>query len=1098
MKLNKLLLCLAGAALAVPFTFGIASRISAADNAPASETNLQATVTIDATNFPDATFRDIVKSFDLDNSGTLSDEEIEKIDFIECNEKGITSLAGVEYLKSLTYLDCSGNKLTELDVTALRKLETLRCGSNQIKRLNCSRNTALVELECSGGWLNQSGQATSYGTLTYVSVSGLKKLEYLDVSGNQLKGLDVSKNPSLLSLNCVSNKLSSLDVSNLASLSELNVSFNQIKSIDLSNNPELSSLICSHDPITSLDISNNRKLEILECESTGIPSLDLSEHYLLTTVLTDGCSLETLDIGDTRIADYFDPDLVEKVNEDDDPYFQFYYRGDDPSSTLYYLTYDLKTDLKYEKHEKFVCQIDTKNFPDDNFRKYVSQFDINKDQAFSVAEIANIRTIELSPETSGSIESCKGIEFFSDLVKLSITNKDITSLRLGDKPDLVFLQIENENDPDTGAPRSILEQVDISGCPNLITFISRDNPIQSINLSKNTKLEELQLYNADLVRIDLSSNKNLISLNVNGNKNLTALNVSKCTKLLELYCDNTSIKGLDLYSNTELTSLSCYKNSIKSLELRRNPKLRYLDISGNSIGILDISPCTDLREFNCSSNPIQRLNISKNNKIEILECAETRISQLNLGNVNLTKLNLSLSKVKKVDVTKQTNLQELDLVGLGLKQLNLTNNKKLLHLEVQDNFLSDLALQGMEDLNYLDIRLNLFTSIPKNSCSGEVLAEPQKAAAVPENLHVESRSNSKITLVWDDAPGIALPDGFEIYRSEDSVTGFDMIGKSTKPKYVDGKVDPNKTYYYFVVSVRDLTEYGMGFYRYSSETIEVSTGYVPTPTKGTTGTPTKEPTKAPISDPTFEDFVERLYTVALNRESDPEGKAFWVKQVVEEGKTGADCARFFLLDADEFMRRNLTVEDFVETLYKTFFDRESDAAGKKGWVSAISSGRKSRTEVVNDFIESTEWCDVCATYGVKAGAKYHKATKASRNAINFATRLYTCCLKRDAEDGGLKYWSLALTNLEKTGAEAAQFFFESDEFIGYKTSDKEYLLRLYTTFMDREPAADEVSFWIGEIAGGRQSRHSILAFFAQSPEFTRICKQYGIDRGTIA
>ena len=260
---------------------------------------------------------------------------------------------------------------------------------------------------------------------------------------------------------------------------------------------------------------------------------------------------------------------------------------------------------------------------------------------------------------------------------------------------------------------------------------------------------------------------------------------------------------------------------------------------------------------------------------------------------------------------------------------------------------------------------------------------------------------------------------------------------------------------------------------------------------------TLEVTLTVAKAPTFEDFVERLYTVALNRASEPEGKEFWIRQVVEEGKTGADCARFFLLDADEFMKRNLSVEDFVETLYATFFDRESDPEGKAGWVDAIKSGKKTRAEVVNDFIESTEWCDVCATYGVKSGALYHKATKASRNAINFATRLYTCCLKRDAEADGIKYWSLALTNLEQTGASAAKFFFEGEEFVGFKTTDKEYLNRLYTTFMDREPAASEVDFWIGEIKAGRQTRKSILSFFAQSPEFTDICKKYGIDRGEI-
>ncbi|MBR3057849.1 MAG: DUF4214 domain-containing protein [Clostridiales bacterium] len=67
---------------------------------------------------------------------------------------------------------------------------------------------------------------------------------------------------------------------------------------------------------------------------------------------------------------------------------------------------------------------------------------------------------------------------------------------------------------------------------------------------------------------------------------------------------------------------------------------------------------------------------------------------------------------------------------------------------------------------------------------------------------------------------------------------------------------------------------------------------------------------------------------------------------------------------------------------------------------------------------------------------------ASRNAIGFATRLYTCCLGRD-------------------------------------------------------PEASEIAYWVGEIDKGTQTKASVMAFFGQSPEFTNICKTYGIDRGEI-
>ncbi len=239
-----------------------------------------------------------------------------------------------------------------------------------------------------------------------------------------------------------------------------------------------------------------------------------------------------------------------------------------------------------------------------------------------------------------------------------------------------------------------------------------------------------------------------------------------------------------------------------------------------------------------------------------------------------------------------------------------------------------------------------------------------------------------------------------------------------------------------------------------------------------------------------------MYVVALDRASDPDGKKFWVGKVENGEFTGADCARFFLLDAPEFLNRGLNDSDFLDILYRTFFDRESDTAGKNYWMKRLASGT-SRRVVVNDFIESTEWCNICATYGVKSGAVSHKAEFASQNAINFATRLYTCCLGRAPEQKGLDYWSLALTNLEQTGCSAAKEFFKSKEFVNLKLKNDEYVIRLYKTFMDREPAASEVAYWTGEIKAGKQTRGSVLSFFGQSEEFTNICAKYGIERGTI-
>ncbi len=97
-------------------------------------TNSPATsgIEINEINFPDATFRNYVKSnFDTNKDGYLSKNEIAAVTTINVNNKGILSLKGIEYFTALTELDCSNNNLTSLDVSANTSLTKLYCTGNR-------------------------------------------------------------------------------------------------------------------------------------------------------------------------------------------------------------------------------------------------------------------------------------------------------------------------------------------------------------------------------------------------------------------------------------------------------------------------------------------------------------------------------------------------------------------------------------------------------------------------------------------------------------------------------------------------------------------------------------------------------------------------------------------------------------------------------------------------------------------------------------------------------------------------------------------------------------------------------------------------------
>lgn len=71
-------------------------------------------------------------------------------------------------------------------------------------------------------------------------------------------------------------------------------------------------------------------------------------------------------------------------------------------------------------------KIDTQNFPDETFRKYVTQhFDSNKDDALSPEEIAAAKIVNLAD--NDSVESVRGIELLPALTEIDVSGTAISA-----------------------------------------------------------------------------------------------------------------------------------------------------------------------------------------------------------------------------------------------------------------------------------------------------------------------------------------------------------------------------------------------------------------------------------------------------------------------------------------------------------------------------------------------------------------------------------------------------------------------------------------------------------------------------------------------
>lgn len=340
----------------------------------------------------------------------------------------------------------------------------------------------------------------------------------------------------------------------------------------------------------------------------------------------------------------------------------------------------IKTDVTLSRSQlyriaPFECKMDESGkyilFEDKNFESYlIANFDADGDGAISYDEALAIEKIEVNTD---NISSLAGIEYMTNLQWLVCKG----SYRL---------------DSDTGeyVPDGILKYIDISKNTKLYNVNVRYNLLTSLDVSNNIELLYLDCSCNQLSSLDVSNNTGLLTLEC-GDNQISSLDVNHSPKLQHLSCFSNQLTSLDVSNNIKLQRLSCTSNQIPALDISNNPELGYLSCFSNKLSSLDLSACTQLQWLECSNNELSSLDVSNNQKLQTLYCYGNKLSSLDLSSCtqlkqlvchenNLTSLKLGPSTVlgtlycytnslTTLDISKNTGLQLLSAVYNPLKTL---------------------------------------------------------------------------------------------------------------------------------------------------------------------------------------------------------------------------------------------------------------------------------------------------------------------------------------------------------------------------------------------------------------------------------------------
>lgn len=503
----------------------------------------------------------IVGEYDSNNDGKIQLSEAEAVTIVDVQNKGVTTIEGLDQFTNLVALLLNGNSVKQIDLRPFTKLQQFWGYDNPV--------------------------------LESLQVSGLDKLQQC---------------------HCYNTPLASLDLTGCSSMQEMNLYFTKLEALDVSGCPDLTLLNVDSAPIKKVDVSNHTKLTFLNVANcTKLEELKVQGCNALIWLYANNCSCKYYDVSGLQslmlFYQYAAPVQDVTLLADNCPALEFLHFYDGKVTTFSmkncpnvrevraWMNYGLKSADVTGSFKNNPGELNLDGSP-------LEEIHIDKDNSIWYLNL-NYNRLGSLDLTGGFTALTEFYTSFSNLSSIKVTGlpllKIFHSFDHADQNDMLYVEADNCPElVECFIYNARARKISVKNCTKLWLYRCFSNSLEGIDMTGCPTLKEINVDGSPLeyMNITPSGNPNIEYVNIHGNK-LTSLDFSGYNAMFYLHCGNafqltsikyapnlqeiyhfnlTNLETIDVSGLSSLRILWCYGDNNDNLRAG----LRNLVISGNT------------------------------------------------------------------------------------------------------------------------------------------------------------------------------------------------------------------------------------------------------------------------------------------------------------------------------------------------------------------------------------------------------------------------------------------------------------------------------------------------------------------------------------